>query len=115
MRNSVKNRLNAPSCCAGQFIYSHISDLSKVDWCHIDLAGPSFPADRATGHGVALLAELAAIAVERGYARVDWQVLDWNTPSIDFYEAIGSQINREWIPCRLTGDALAAMAMRAAG
>jgi len=73
------------------------------------------PEQRGAGHGVALLAELAAIAVERGYARVDWQVLDWNTPSIDFYEAIGSRINREWIPCRLTGDALAAMAMRAAG
>ena len=71
------------------------------------------PEHRGAGLGVALLAELAAIAVERGYARVDWQVLDWNTPSIDFYEAIGSQINRDWIPCRLTDEALVTMAARA--
>jgi probable aminopeptidase NPEPL1 len=56
MRNSVKNRSNAQSSCAGQFIYSHIDDL-EVRWGHVDLAGPAFRSDRGTGFGVALLAE----------------------------------------------------------
>lgn len=73
------------------------------------------PDHRGAGYGGALLAELAAIATERGFARVDWQVLDWNAPSIEFYERVGAEIKRDWIPCRLTGDALDAMAARAAG
>ena len=56
MRNSVKNRNNAQSSCAGQFIWSHIEDAG-VRWGHVDLAGPAFRADRGTGYGVALLAE----------------------------------------------------------
>jgi probable aminopeptidase NPEPL1 len=56
MRNSVKNRANAQSSCAAQFIYWHIED-TKVDWCHVDLAGPAFLSDRGTGFGTALLAE----------------------------------------------------------
>jgi probable aminopeptidase NPEPL1 len=56
MRNSVKNRNNAQSSCAGQFIWSHIEDTG-VRWGHVDLAGPAFRADRGTGYGVALLAE----------------------------------------------------------
>lgn len=70
------------------------------------------PEQRGHGYGAALLGELAALAVERGCARLDWQVLDWNTPSIEFYEAIGAEIKRDWIPCRLTGAALDAMAAR---
>lgn len=71
------------------------------------------PAHRGHGYGGALLAELAAIAVDRGFARVDWSVLDWNTPAIDFYDSVGSEIRRDWIPCRLTDDALIAMAAKA--
>jgi probable aminopeptidase NPEPL1 len=56
MRNSAKNRANAQSSCAAQFIYWHIED-TKVDWCHVDLAGPAFLNDRGTGFGTALLAE----------------------------------------------------------
>ena len=56
MRNSVKNRMNAQTSCAGQFIYNHIED-TEARWCHVDLAGPAFPAGRGTGFGVALLAE----------------------------------------------------------
>jgi probable aminopeptidase NPEPL1 len=56
MRNSVKNRANAQASCAAQFIYWHIED-AKVDWCHVDLAGPAFLSDRGTGFGTALLAE----------------------------------------------------------
>jgi probable aminopeptidase NPEPL1 len=54
MRNSVKNRMNAQSSCAGQFIYSHLEG-TDVQWAHVDLAGPSFRGERGTGYGVALL------------------------------------------------------------
>ena len=57
MRNSVKDRANAQSSCAAQFVYNHIEDLD-VPWLHVDLAGPAFVGGRGTGFGVALLAEL---------------------------------------------------------
>jgi probable aminopeptidase NPEPL1 len=57
-RNSVKDRMNAQSSCAAQFVYNHIDDLD-IPWLHIDLAGPAHRADRATGFGVALMAALA--------------------------------------------------------
>ncbi len=57
MRNSVKNRANAQSSCAAQFVYNHL-DKTGVKWAHVDLAGPAFRADRGTGYGVALLAEV---------------------------------------------------------
>ena len=56
MCNSVRNRTNAPSACAAQFVYWQIEDAG-VQWLHIDLAGPAFPKSRATGFGVALVAE----------------------------------------------------------
>lgn len=56
MCNSVKNRNNAQSACAAQFVWWHIDDTA-VKWCHIDLAGPSFPKNRGTGFGVALISE----------------------------------------------------------
>jgi probable aminopeptidase NPEPL1 len=58
MRNSVKNRMNAQSSCAGMFVYSHIEDLD-VAWLHLDIAGPAFRDGRGTGHGVPLIAEIA--------------------------------------------------------
>lgn len=54
--NSVRNRMNAQSSCAGQFVYWHIAD-TKAKWCQVDLAGPAFPDGRGTGYGVALLAD----------------------------------------------------------
>ncbi len=57
MRNSVKNRMNAPSSCAGQFVYNHIEDLDRP-WIHLDIAGPAFRDGRGTGYGVALIAEI---------------------------------------------------------
>jgi GNAT superfamily N-acetyltransferase len=60
---------------------------------------------RGKGVGIALLAELAGICVERGYPRLEWWVLDWN-PARDFYQSIGATAMTEWIPYRLTGDAL---------
>ena len=64
------------------------------------------PEQRGSGLGKALLLALAEIAVDRGYARVEWSVLDWNTPAIDFYRALGAVPMDEWTVFRLTGDAL---------
>ncbi|MDY0816813.1 GNAT family N-acetyltransferase [Kitasatospora purpeofusca] len=70
------------------------------------------PTARGGGHGKALLLELARIAVERGYARVEWSVLDWNRPSIDFYKALGAVPMDGWTVYRLTGEALTAAGAR---
>jgi probable aminopeptidase NPEPL1 len=59
MCNSVRNRMNAQSSCAAQFVYSHITG-TKATWCHIDLAGPAFPKGRGTGYGVALISTAVA-------------------------------------------------------
>ena len=67
------------------------------------------PAHRGSGLGTALLVSLARIAVARGYARVEWSVLDWNTPSIGFYRSLGAVPMEEWTVFRLTGDALASV------
>lgn len=65
------------------------------------------PELRGKGIGKALLARLAAIAVERGCGRLEWSVLDWNAPSIEFYRRCGAVSMDEWTTFRLTGDALA--------
>jgi GNAT superfamily N-acetyltransferase len=65
------------------------------------------PAHRGSGLGKALLQNLAGIAVRSGYARVEWSVLNWNAPSIAFYEAIGAVPMDGWTVYRLTGPALA--------
>lgn len=73
------------------------------------------PSARGTGLGKALLTELCAIAAERGYARVEWSVLDWNEPSIEFYRALGAVSMDEWTGFRLTGEALQSAAASARG
>ena len=65
------------------------------------------PGARGQGHGKALLAALAKLAVARGCARVEWSVLNWNAPSIAFYKSLGAQPMDEWTVYRLTDDALA--------
>jgi GNAT superfamily N-acetyltransferase len=65
------------------------------------------PEARGEGHGKALLQHLAGTAVENGYARVEWSVLDWNEPSIDFYRSLGARPMDGWSTFRLAGDALA--------
>ncbi|MFE9830076.1 GNAT family N-acetyltransferase [Streptomyces halstedii] len=62
---------------------------------------------RGGGHGKALLARLARICVERGYGRLEWSVLNWNAPSIAFYESLGARPQDEWTVYRLTDGALA--------
>lgn len=71
------------------------------------------PDQRGQGLGKALLATLAAVAVDRGCARFEWSVLDWNQPAIDFYEAMGAVVMPEWRIVRMTGDALGNLAKRA--
>ena len=68
------------------------------------------PRFRGAGLGRHLMAALARIAVQRGCGRFEWSVLDWNTPSIQFYDSLGAQPQSEWIRYRMTGDALAALA-----
>jgi GNAT superfamily N-acetyltransferase len=64
------------------------------------------PEHRGSGIGKALLASLARLAVEEGWARLEWSVLDWNTPAIDFYRSIGAVATDEWTRYRLSGSAL---------
>lgn len=68
------------------------------------------PEARGAGHGRALLAALAKLAVTRGCARLDWQVLDWNEPSKAFYRALGAAHGAGWEPFRLEGTALLRLA-----
>jgi GNAT superfamily N-acetyltransferase len=64
------------------------------------------PQFRGRGAGKALLKSVAEMAVERGYGRVEWAVLDWNTPSIEFYKSLGATPLEEWTMYRLTGESL---------
>ena len=68
------------------------------------------PELRGLGIGKALLRQVAAIAVEKGCQRLQWQVLDWNTPSIEFYRAMGGEFLDEWRNVRVTGEALKQLA-----
>ncbi|OIQ78058.1 acetyltransferase (GNAT) family protein [mine drainage metagenome] len=65
---------------------------------------------RGQGHGRVLLATLAGICVERGYGRLEWSVLDWNEPAINFYRQLGAISMDEWTVNRATGQALKALA-----
>jgi len=69
-----------------------------------------FPEHRGHGHGVALLRAVAALAEEMGAASLRWNVLDWNTPAIEFYERMGAELLDDWRVCRVMGDAIGAMA-----
>jgi Sortase and related acyltransferases len=68
------------------------------------------PSFRSSGIGRALIANLAQRCVDEGLPRLQWQVLDWNEPSIAFYESIGAQVMNEWLTCRMAEPAIAAMA-----
>jgi len=68
------------------------------------------PAYRGRAIGKSLLSHLAALAVERDCVRFQWQVLDWNKPSRDFYERLGARADAAWVNYRMTGDALRRLA-----
>jgi GNAT superfamily N-acetyltransferase len=65
---------------------------------------------RGKGFGKELLRYLAKYAVDNGFGRFEWTVLDWNTPSINFYLSLGAEIKKEWLLNRLTGEALRRLA-----
>lgn len=73
------------------------------------------PQHRRGGVGRALLAEVAAIAVERGCARLEWAALDWNTPALDFYRGLAAKRLEDWLMHRLDGEALLAVAGESGG
>jgi GNAT superfamily N-acetyltransferase len=64
------------------------------------------PEFRGVGYGKALLKHLAKLCIENGYGRLQWWVLDWNKPAIDFYLSLGAKAMDEWTVFRLSGDAL---------
>ncbi len=64
------------------------------------------PAFRSQGIGKALIVHLAQLTVARGYGRLEWSVLTWNTPAIGFYEYLGAEILEGWRGCRVSGDQL---------
>jgi GNAT superfamily N-acetyltransferase len=68
------------------------------------------PPFRGRGVGRRLMTHLARLAVERGYGRFEWSVLDWNTPAIDFYRRLGARPMDGWTVQRVDGDALRALA-----
>ncbi|MGF7236275.1 MAG: N-acetyltransferase family protein [Frankia sp.] len=71
------------------------------------------PESRRAGHGRALLAELARVCLARGYPRLEWSVLDWNTPAQDFYRTLGAVPQDEWTRWRMTDTAITALATSA--
>ena len=73
------------------------------------------PGNRGRGLGTALLRTLARHAVDQGYARVEWAVLNWNEPAIGFYRSLGAGPQEDWSTYRLTGDALTAFGAAEAG
>ena len=70
------------------------------------------PKHRGSGAGKALLKRVAQVVVERGYGRLEWSVLDWNKPAIEFYLSFGAQPMSDWTMYRLTGKALAQFATK---
>ena len=68
------------------------------------------PEFRGKGIGKALLVHLAKIALEENCSRFEWQVLDWNTPAIEFYESLGAKLLKEWLTMRVDGEALKRLA-----
>jgi GNAT superfamily N-acetyltransferase len=90
------------------FFHSYSTFLGKPGIYLEDLfVRPEF---RKRGFGKALLVSLAKLAVERDCGRLDWAVLNWNTPSIEFYERMGAQPMNEWTTYRLTGESLTRLA-----
>lgn len=86
------------------YVYTYSTFLGRPSLYLEDLF--VLPEERGRGAGKALLRALAKIAVARGCGRMEWTVLDWNTPSIRFYKGLGARLHKEWVLTRLTGPAL---------
>ena len=90
------------------FFYNYSTWLGRAGLYLEDLlVRPSF---RGRGIGKGLLARLAKIAVEEGCGRFEWQVLNWNTPALEFYKALGARVLDEWCTMRLTAEPLRELA-----
>ena len=101
-----------PGELAGMAIwYLTFSTWEGVHGIHLEDLYVS-PKYRGAGYGKTLLLHLAMLCVDRGYARLEWDVLDWNVPAIGFYEALGARGLNEWTRFRLDGAALAAHSER---
>jgi len=86
------------------YFYNYSTWLAKPGLYLEDLyVSPQF---RGKGAGIALLKQLANIALDNGCGRFEWSCLDWNTPSREFYESLGAQPQREWIGYRMSGKTL---------
>jgi GNAT superfamily N-acetyltransferase len=94
------------------YFYSYSTWLGRAGIYLEDLF--VLPEFRGKGIGKALLAKVAAIAVEEGLPRFEWSVLDWNQPSIDFYHRMGAVMKPEWLGMRITGHALVELAASSA-
>jgi GNAT superfamily N-acetyltransferase len=70
------------------------------------------PEERGRGAGKAMMAALAKIAIRRGCSQMEWIVLDWNKPSIDFYHRLGARLDKTWVLTRLTDSRLRRLAGR---
>ena len=90
------------------FFHSYSTFLAKPGIYLEDLF--VLPEHRGSGVGKALLVKLAQIARERNCGRLEWSVLDWNQPAIDFYHRIGATIMSDWQICRMTETEIAALA-----
>ncbi|WP_043831151.1 GNAT family N-acetyltransferase [Muricoccus aerilatus] len=93
----------------GALWYNNVSTFTGKPGIHLEDIFVE-PPHRGLGIGRAFFRHLARIAVERGWARLDWQVLDWNEPAIKFYEGLGAEALDEWRGRRVSGDALARLA-----
>ncbi len=91
------------------FFTSYSTFLAQPGLYLEDLFVP--PGLRGRGIGKALLRHLARLAAQRGCGRLEWAVLDWNQPAIDFYESLGAKRMADWTTCRLSGAALARHAL----
>ncbi len=90
------------------FFYNYSTFLTKPGIYLEDLF--VLPNYRRYGIGTALLTHLAKTAIAQGCGRLEWSVLDWNTPAISFYQRIGADVLPDWRICRVTGEALATLA-----
>ena len=100
--------LDGEACGFALFFHNYSTWRGRRGLYLEDLFVP--PEHRGRGTGKRLLVELARIAVERGCARMEWSVLDWNEPAIEFYRALGAKPQATWALYRLTDEPLAALA-----
>jgi GNAT superfamily N-acetyltransferase len=91
------------------FFYNYSTWMGRAGLYLEDLfVRPQF---RGRGIGKAILAHLANIAVDEGCGRFEWQVLNWNTPAVEFYQGLGARVMEEWSSMRLTGEPLRKLAL----